>query len=282
MSTKVLVLTATGTTGSHVVSALVAEGATVRAATRNPAAARLPAGVDVVAFSYDDRATWPAAFAGVDAVYLAQPAFRADEVELGKALIDTAKAAGVQRVVKLSAIGVENNPESGHRQVELYLEGSGLKWAHVRPNFFHENFVEFYGSTVKGDGAIYLPAGKGQTSFVAAADIGRVAARALLGQADGQALVLTGSEALDHDAVAAALSAALSRPVRFVDITPEAHVEGMKAWGMDPIAVGTMSALYGFVREGWVSGLSPDVQRITGREPQRFADWARENVAAWQ
>lgn len=32
---------------------------------------------------------------------------------------------------------------------------------------------------------------------------------------------------------------------------------------MDPIAVGTMSALY-------------------GRAPQRFADWARENAAAWQ
>lgn len=282
MSSQVLVLTATGTVGRHVVSSLVAAGAKVRAATRDPGAAKLPAGVDAVSFSYDDRSTWPAAFAGIDAVFLAYPAFRTDEVELGRALVDAAREAGVRRIVKLSAIGVEGDPSNGHRQVELYIEASGLDFVHIRPNFFFENFIEFYGETIRTDGAIYLPAGSGKSSFVAAKDIGEVAALALLGQATGQGLTVTGAEALDHHEVAAALSAALGRPVRYVDVSPQAHVEGMQAWGAPPLAVATMSALYGFVRQGWCAGLSPVVEQLSGRSPQRFADWAVEHAAAWR
>lgn len=279
---KTLVLTATGTVGRQVVSSLLAAGAHVRAATRDPAAARFPAGVEGVTFSYDDRGTWPAAFAGIDAVFLAYPAFRPDEVELGKVLVDAAKAAGVRRVVKLSAIGVENDPTSGHRQVELYIEASGLEYVHIRPNFFFENFIEFYGATILSDGAIYLPAGSGKSSFVAASDIGAVAAKALLGAATNTGLTLTGPEALDHAEVAEALTRVLGKPVRFVDISPEAHVEGMKTWGMPPTAVATMSALYGFVRQGWCAGLSPAVEQLLGRPARRFEDWAAEHAAAWR
>lgn len=281
MSSKILVLTATGTIGREVVRSLLASGASVRAATRDPAKAALPAGVEAVAFSYDDRSTWAAAFAGVDAVFLAYPAFRTDEVELGVALLDAARAAGVRRVVKLSAIGVENNPASGHRQVELAIEASGLEWVHIRPNFFAENFVEFYGGTIQQDGAIYLPAGQGKTSFVSAADVGAVAARALLGAATGTGLTVTGPEALDHDEIAAQIAAATGKEVRYVDLSPEAHIQAMQQFGAPALMIETMSMLYGFVRQGWVGGVSPTVEQITGRPAQRFADWASQNAGAW-
>jgi len=231
MSRTILVLTATGTTGRATVDALVARGAAVRAATRDPSTARFPAGVEAVRFAYDDVSTWPTALAGVDALYLALPPFRTDEVELGEGLIAAAKSAGVRRIVKLSAAGVENNPASGHRRTELAIEASGLEWVHLRPSFFHENFVEFYGTTIKGDGAIYLPAGTGKTGFVGAVDIGAAAAEALLGARTGEAWTLTGPESLDHADVAAVLTRTLGREIRYVDISPEAHAERRRLVG---------------------------------------------------
>ncbi len=281
MSRTVLVLTATGTTGSATVQALVARGATVRAGTRTPATAAVPAGVTAVRWDYDDASTWGPALAGVDALYLALPPFRPDEVAVGTAILAAAKAAGVRRIVKLSAAGVENAPESGHRQLEVAIEGSGLAWVHLRPSFFHENFIEFYGHGVKTDGAIYLPAGTGKTGFIAAADIGEVAAVALLGDVSGEAWTLTGPESLDHHEVAERLTAALGRPIRYVEIPEAAFADGLRAHGGNEVAVATMTWLYGMVRAGWTGGLSPDVQRVTGRAPLALGDWAKAHVGAW-
>lgn len=281
MSRTVLVLTATGTTGSATVAALLARGVAVRAATRDPGTAKLPAGATAVRWSYDDPTTWPAALAGVDALYFALPPFRADEVAVGTAILAAAKAAGVRRIVKLSAAGVENAPESGHRVLELAIEGSGLAWVHLRPSFFHENFIEFYGATVKSDGAIYLPAGTGKTGFVAAADIGEAAAVALLGDTSGEAWTLTGPESLDHHEVAAAIGAALGKPVRYVDVPEAAFADGLRAHTGNEVAVATMSWLYGMVRAGWTGGLSPDLARVIGRAPIGFSDWAKAHAGAW-
>lgn len=281
MSRTVLVLTATGTTGSATVAALARTGATIRGATRDPSKAVFPAGVTAVAWSYDDATTWGPALAGVDALYLAIPPFRADEVEVDTAIVAAAKAAGVKRIVKLSAAGVENAPESSHRRVELVVEASGVEWVHLRPSFFQENFIEFYGGSIKGDGAIYLPAGKGKTGFVAGADVGAVAAAALLGDVSGEAWTLTGPESLDHDEVAAILSDVLGRPVAFVDVTTDAFAETLRGYGSGEVAVATMSWLYGMVRAGWTGGLSTDVERVLGRPAISLREWATANVGAW-
>lgn len=281
MSRTVLVLTATGTTGSATVRALADRGVNVRAATRDPARADFPAGVTAVAWSYDDPATWGPALAGVDALYLAVPPFRADEAEVGVAIVDAARAAGVRRIVKLSAAGVENNPESGHRRIELAIEGSGLEWIHLRPSFFAENFAESYGAGIKNDGAIYLPAGKGKSGFVTAADIGEVAAVALLGDGTGEAWTLTGPESLDHDEVAEIFTRELGRPVRFVDVPPDAFASTLRSHGADEVTVGALGALYGFVRAGWTGGLTDDVERALGRKPRSLAEWVRAHASAW-
>jgi uncharacterized protein YbjT (DUF2867 family) len=277
----VLVLTATGTTGQHVVAALLSAGAVVRAATRDPAVATLPAGAAAVRWSYDDPATWGPALAGVDALYLAIPPFRDDEVDVGRAILAAAQAAGVRRVVKLSAAGVEANPASTHRQLELAVEASGLHWVHLRPTFFNENFIEFYGQGVREAGVVALPAGLGRAGFVAAADIGAVAAVALLGAATGEAWTLTGPESIDHHAVAAHISAAIGRPVRYADISPTDFAAGLRAAGAGERAVETMGGLYEFVRAGWADGVSADVERVLGRPPVAFADWARGAAGAW-
>lgn len=282
MSRTVLVLTATGTTGQHVVAALARRGIAARAATRRPEAVDFPAPIEAVHFDLDDPSTWDAALSGVDALYFAIPPHRPDEVAVSQALIDRARALGVERFVKLSALGVEQQPESSHRQVERHIEASGARWVHLRPTFFMDNFLTFYGEGIVERGQIALPAGKGKTSFVAAADIGELAATALLGDAHAEEWPITGSEDLDHDDVARQIAAAIGRDVRYVDISPEAHAEGMRANGMPEHGVQTMSSLYAAVRHGLVEGTVDTVEQVLSRPPQRFSEWAREHASAWQ
>ncbi len=70
----ILVTGATGNVGRHVVSQLAASGADVRALTRNPDAAKLPAGVDVVRGDLLQPATVAASLGGVESVFLLWPA----------------------------------------------------------------------------------------------------------------------------------------------------------------------------------------------------------------
>lgn len=280
MTTTALVLAATGTTGSATVRSLLDAGAIVRAATRDPSKA--PAGAIPTRFDWDDRSTWEPALAGADVLYLVNPAYRADEVELAQAFVDAARTAGVRKVVKLSAMGVEHAPDSTHRRVEQYIEQSGLQWIHLRPSFFMDNFVTFYGGPIRTEGAIYLPAGKGRTPFIASDDIGAAAAEALLGDASGQAWTLTGDELLDHDQVAATLTEALGRPIQFVDVPSEGFVEGALHAGMPELAVEVLVGLYGAVKSDVFAHTDPTLEKVIGRSPITFADWSAEHVDAWR
>jgi uncharacterized protein YbjT (DUF2867 family) len=279
---NVLVLSATGTTGRETVRALIAQGATVRAATRDPAAASFPEGVEVVRFSLEDASTWVDALRDVDALYLALPPFRPDEVELGQDILRAAVESGVRRIVKLSARGVENSPEGAHRRLEIAVEQSGLDWVTLRPSFFMDNFVNLHGHSIRDTGGFYVPAGDGKTVFIAASDIGEAAAAALLGDASGEIWELTGSESLDRAQVAAVISEVTGREVRYHALSAEQFAGGMKEMGMSADGIDFMSGLYAAVRAGWTDGATDTVQRVTGKAPVRFADWAAEHAAAWR
>jgi uncharacterized protein YbjT (DUF2867 family) len=62
----ILVTGATGNVGGSVVRQLLEAGENIRALTRDPGAARLPAGVDVVGGDLADPSTLAGAFDGID------------------------------------------------------------------------------------------------------------------------------------------------------------------------------------------------------------------------
>jgi uncharacterized protein YbjT (DUF2867 family) len=65
-------------------------------------------------------------------------------------------------------------------QAEKIIEESGIPVTFIRPNFFMQNFVNFY--LGKNQNSIYLPEGEGKVSFVAVRDIAVVAVQALTGK----------------------------------------------------------------------------------------------------
>ena len=214
---------------------------------------------------------------GADAVFAATPYHLLPAGE--DALIHAAKAAGVKRFVKLSALGVESNPASPHSIVEKILAESGLSWTVVRPTFFMQNYSTMSAGSVKS-GAIYEPAGQGATSFVDARDIADVAVVALTQPGhEGKAYALTGPTPLTREEVAAELSKVSGHPVKYVEVD-DAALRGAMA-GAPPSLIELMSALFGYVRAGYTAGVSDDVSRVLGRPARNFASFAVDHAAVW-
>jgi uncharacterized protein YbjT (DUF2867 family) len=136
--TRMLVTGATGNVGSQVVKELAGRGVPVRAFVRDPGKAATLLGPDVALAVGDfaDRPPTGAALEGVDTVFLACGNLP-EQVAHETGVIDAAAAAGVGRLVKLSALGAGiGSPVAfwdWHARIEGQLRASGTPWVILRP-----------------------------------------------------------------------------------------------------------------------------------------------------
>ena len=275
----VLVLSTTGNTGSATVRALLARGAQVRAATRSPTSASFEKEVEVVRFDPMDRSTWSSAFSGVRSMYFCLPTALTEEVEESLVLVEAAVAAGVERIVMLSALRADVITYAPHKRIEAAIEASGVRWIHLRPNFFAENFL----TMLSPENAITLPAGAGRTSFVTASDVGEAAAEGLLGDQHGEIWTLTGPEALDYDQAASILGKILGRSVQYNQIAPEAYAEMLTQYmGIPAEKADKLSKVFSVaVAQNEYAPVTEDLPRILGRPATSFTQWAEANAGAF-
>ncbi len=138
-------------------------------------------------------------------------------------LVDQAKAAGVQRIIKLSAMDVDKEPiisaKAGHLAEEKYIQEAGIPYTFLRPNNFMDNYSERFGNVIKTQGKIFLSNGEGKTSLIDSRDIAAVAAAALSEEGHAHKIyTLTGSEALSNYEVAAIMTRVLGKQIEYVDI----------------------------------------------------------------
>ena len=284
MAGRVLVLGATGNVGAAVVAALLRCGEPVAAATRRPADASPPLdGAVRVRFDYEDPGTFAAALSGTDRVFLAVRPGDDEADRTAIPFIDAAREAGVRQVVALTAMGVERLDGTALRAIERHLEQTGLGWTHLRPNYFMQIFArEPLLQGIRGAAVIRVPAADASLSFVDVRDIAEVAAAALTSQGhDGQAYTLTGPTALTHGDVAALISGATGRAVRYEPLDDAQARAAMLASGMPPARVERLLGFYRMVRAGWCSPISPAVAAVLGRPPRSLSEFVREHAAVW-
>ncbi len=273
MSAKILVIGATGNVGSHLVKTLVARGEQVRAASRQ---AQAIAGAEAVHFDLKDPATIAPAFEGVDRAYVLSPTGELDPVKLLRPVIEEAARRKV-KVVLQTALGVDADDNVPLRQVELLLQGSGAPFVILRPNWFSDNFANYWSHDI-ANGAIEVPAGEGKSSFIDTRDIAESAAGALTSNAfNGQAFNLTGPEAHSYAEAAAILSKAYGKAIGYRSITDEAFIAKLTPVLGQGYAQ-LLAAIYHPVREGWTAAVTDSVERLAGHAPRSLAQWAQDNV----
>jgi len=270
----ILVLGATGKTGSRVANNLTTRGLAVRTAARSGADVR---------FDWDEPGTYAPALDGVDRVYLLGPVMRTDFAGQVTVFLDQAEVAGVRHITYLSAYGIDAAPpETAMRSVELDLLGrQGFTHSILRPAWFMQNFSETFLKPV--DGAIVVPTGDGAEAFIDAEDIAAVAAATLADPAAhaGAQYALTGPEALTLADAATIISQVTGRTIAHVDLDRDAWVAGAVASGIPAEYGAVLRMLTETIGTGHGSRPTDDVEKATGVAPTSFADFARRPATAW-
>jgi uncharacterized protein YbjT (DUF2867 family) len=277
----ILVTGATGNVGRHAVSQLLGAGATVRALTRDPGSARLPDGVEVVRGDLADPGGLGATLEGVESVFLVWPTLSADHA--APATLQ-AIAKHARRIVYLSARGVPDDPgeqaESilgSHARVERLIEESGMEWTFLRPGGFATNTLG-WAPQIRAEGVVRWMYGAAARSLIHERDIAAVAIHALT--QDGHAgakYVLTGPETLTQVEQVHAIGAAIGRPLRFEEVSPDTVRQLMIAQGMPASLVEAIISGHAAM----VSNPEPvtrTVEELTGTPARTYQEWATDHA----
>lgn len=283
MGDRILVTGSGGTVGRALVATLAAAGLPVIAGVSRPEAAA-PAGIETRLCNFADPVGMAEAMADVGRLFLLTPFVPAMATQVAAAL-SAARTAGVGFVLRLSAFGAGGDHVFGGQMAALdaRLAQSGLAHAVIRPNSFMQNMITFQGESIRRRRAFWLPEADGAISQI---DVGDIAAAATAILADparhvGGAYDLTGPRAVTHADVAEMIGAAIGAPVTYHAVAPADARAGMKAGGMADWSIDLLLSLSAYVRAGAAARVTDDVDRLTGRAPRDFADFARANAAAW-
>lgn len=287
MTRKTLLVGATGNVGSGVLAALVARGAHVRGLAHSEAsiAAIRQAGAEPASGDLTQVASLQGAFDGIDTAFVVTRGMD-NQVEMAANAIEAARRAGVRRIVRLSAFVPE--PASStvlgrqHEEIEQILKGSGVAYTILRPTFFMQNILGG-ARTIAADGVLYLPFGDGRAGIIDVRDIVDVATEVLLSSEghEGRTYTLTGPASVSMHDVANALTRALGRPVKYVDVPVPAGVESLVAMGMPKFMADTFGELFVNFARGGADRVTGDVERVTGHPARSIDDFARDFTSAF-
>lgn len=289
----ILVTGATGLNGGLLVRRLSEKGLAVRALVREPgtrnagkaeALRKLP-GVTVVEGDLADPDSLARALDGVDKAALISSS---DESmgDVQSAFVDAAKAASVGHIVKLSGIMPEiDSPfrfARMHGEIEKHLEASGIAFTNLRAGEFMQAYFRQIPSIVE-NGAIFLPMEDARIASIDADDVAAVAVDVLTQPGhEGKTYPLTGPEALTMGEVAEKLSAAIGKPVRYVNVAPEEAKAAQRAAGFPEYRVEALGELFAERRRGKESVVSTVIPDVFGRAPTSFLEFATRNAATFR
>ena len=281
MRNSVLVTGATGTIGRDVAKRLSVKGVTVRAGVREHAKARKQFGSNLALapFDFENDKTFSRALEGVEKVFLLPPLLP-NQLEAMNVFVDAAKRAGVRHIVKLSAIGIDDEMQptaiKWHGANEQHIRESGVPFTFLRPNSFMQNFFTYFPPR---NGAIYLPWGNGTASFVDTRDIASVAAKVLTSDGhEGMIYTLTGPATLGIADVARILSEVTGREFKYVDVPESAARDGMLQAGVPQWQTDLVMELHAVNKQNRWSAVTSDIAKVTGTSPTDFAQFARDHA----
>ena len=278
-----LVTGGTGKTGRELVRLLSSSGAKFRVLARDVDKARSILGnhMEIVQGDLERPDSLEPAMRGVERIFLLSSPDPGSPV-LQKNALDAAKKAGVPYIVKMSAVDASPTSKSRflrlHGEMDGALAKSGFTYTCLRPHSFMQNTLGF-APLIATQGVFYTPP-SAAIPVVDVRDIAAVACSVLRENGhEGKTYTITGPEALTYSQMGEKIAAAVGKPIRHVEVPPEAARAGMLGAGMPEWIVDGLLELYAHL-----GGPIPTrvTEQIAGKEPITFDEFAREHASVFR
>ena len=279
----------TGTLGGRVAARLAAAGQDLRLVVRDAARAPHLPGAEVVANpgGYADGEGFRDALRGVDTLYLVSAAEAEDRLQQHLGAVEAAASAGVQRIVYTSFVGARPDATftlvRHHYATEQAIADTGVRHTFLRHNMYAD-FVPFFATVEQGRAVIAAPAGDGRVGFVSRDDLADVGAAVLLledDDLDGQALDVTGPEALTLAEAAQVLTEITGVPAEYRNQSVEEAWATRRPSGHPDWEIEGWVTSYLAIAKGELSLVTDVVPAVTGHPALTVAEHLRRHPEDW-
>lgn len=282
MDNKILITGATGNVGGAVLSLLRQETDNIVVAGGSGKIEGIPS----VLVDYADIGSIERSLDGVSSAFMVIPT-HPDMIEWGRNFLTAAKRQRVKHIVRLSTNLTKFNPEL--KVIEMLggtdndLRESGIAWTILAPQFFMQNFINFYGQDYS-NGHLYLPAGSGKIGWVDIRDIAAVGVAALLNpdQYSGETLTITGGENLSYGDAIKVMNQALGKTAQYHPVSYSDAEGVMRGMGYSEFLIEFMISLNKCVVSGYTEEVSDTVENVLGRKPISFETFVSDHRSAWR
>lgn len=273
----ILVTGATGNVGRQLVAQLLERGDVVRAVSRDPDSADLPADVEVARGDLSDPGGLEKHLKGVESLFLLWP-FTSEEASTKLApIVTNAIARHVDRIVYLSAEAAAGHPDSLWAKLERLVERAGPEWTVLRPTGFAANTL-MWARQVRAESVVRWPYGEAARSLIHERDIAAVATLALTEDGHrGSRYVLSGPETLTQIEQVQVIGESIGRPVRWEELSREDAREDLaEAFGDASFADAALDGWEAFVKHP--ERVTSTVEEVTGAPARSFREWTRDHA----
>lgn len=283
---RVLVTGASGNTGSALLRELSASGIQPVAAVSSEAArSHIPDGCEIRLFKYGNTSQIAAALEAIDTVYLLIP-FNEKMVDWGAHFVQQAREQGVRFILRLSGLAAAPDSSSRmgqlHGRIDRFVKDSGIPWCILRCNSFMQNFSGHYRGMIR-HGVLSLPEGNARSAYIDTGDIAAVASQIINNPVPhmGRVYDLGGPEILSNKQAVEIISAVIGavvryRPISDVEAREAYHTMGISSWRRE-----VFESLSRFIREGHAGQLTDATEKLLGRKPACFKDFAERHRQCW-
>ncbi|CAL9573203.1 hypothetical protein SUDANB95_04838 [Actinosynnema sp. ALI-1.44] len=286
----------TGPVGRLLAARLLAAGQPVRALAPPPQAQGWPSGVEVVVGDVATPEETPAAFTGIDRMFLAGAV-----PETVRQAVTLARRGGVERIAVLSSHGpeveIEFGPESWYwLAIEVVVERSGARWTHLQPApIMSQTLREGYprsradlAAAIRDREVISDPYPDNEYPFIDEDDLAAIATAVLLEDGYTNQTLTVHGEPISLRHQLRLIGRALGREVPLVVPTPDQAADHARQRGMADDEIEQWLAS----KAEWAANATdPDyrrwldlgiqtVTRVLGRPPRGYADWLADHLDA--
>src|SRR5450432_445612 len=228
-------------------------------------------GVVVRRADFSDPTTLAAAYAGATRLLIISTYMVGKSVELHKAAIAGAGAAGVKHLVYTSTPyadpGSANPLLSDHGQTEDALAASGIPWTALRNSFYAEILKDFI-DLLLVKRQFLIPEGSAKHSWITREDCARAATGVLIGKLTTTGPVdVTGPEALSFADLALRLSSLSDQQITAHPLPDQEIIAQVIAKGVPADAARSTMRLISWVAHASTENPTDTVERASGTRP---------------